>query len=98
VRKRLSFARLATDDLDEVWNYSEEKWGRAQADRYTTEIAARCADLADGKIVPQEISLKSGRYLRIRSGSHFIFLRELPDELRVVRVLHDRQDVRAALD
>jgi toxin ParE1/3/4 len=73
VRKRLSFARRATADLDEVWDYSEGKWGRDQADRYATEIARRCGDLVDGKIVPQEISLKSGRFLRIRSGSHFIF-------------------------
>jgi toxin ParE1/3/4 len=97
VRKRLSFARQATVDLDEVWDYSEEKWGRDQADRYTTDIAKRCDDLADGKIVPQEIRLKSGRFLRIRSGSHFIFLRDMPDELRVVRVLHERRDVKAAL-
>jgi toxin ParE1/3/4 len=97
VRKRLSFARRATADLDEVWDYSEEKWGREQADRYTTEIARRCGDLVDGKIVPQEIRLKSGRFLRIRSGSHLIFMRDMPDELRVVRVLHERRDFKAAL-
>jgi toxin ParE1/3/4 len=83
--------------LDEVWDYSEGKWGRDQADRYATEIARRCGDLVDGKIVPREIGLKSGRFLRIRSGSHFIFLRDIGDELRVVRILHDRRDAEAAL-
>lgn len=50
-----------------------------------------------GKVIPQEIELESGRFLRIRSGSHFIFLREMTDELRVVRILHERQDVETAL-
>lgn len=97
MRKRLSFARQATTDLDEVWDYSEEEWGREQADRYTTEIARRCDDLLEGKIVPQDIKVKRGRFLRIRSGSHFIFLRDTPDELRVVRVLHVRRNIKKAL-
>ena len=97
MRKRLSFARRATADLDEIWDYSEQKWGKEQAVHYASKIAARCGDLVDGKIVPQEIRLKSGRFLRIRSGSHFIFLREMPDELRVVRILHERRDAEAAL-
>ena len=97
VRKRLSFARRATADLDEIWDYSEQKWGREQAVRYTGEIAARCGELVDGTIVPQEIKLKSGCFLRMRSGSHFIFLRDMPGELRVVRVLHERRDFEAAL-
>jgi toxin ParE1/3/4 len=90
-------ARSATADLDEIWDYSEKEWGREQADCYATEIAMRCNELADVNIIPQEISLASGRFLRIRSGSHFIFLRDLPDELRVIRILHERRDTKAAL-
>jgi toxin ParE1/3/4 len=97
VRKRLSFARRATADLDEIWDYSEQKWGREQAIQYAAEIAARCEGLVDGTIVPQVITLRSGRFLRIRSGSHLIFLRDMPNELRVVRILHERRDAEAAL-
>jgi toxin ParE1/3/4 len=98
VRKRLSFARRATADLDEIWDYSERNWGREQALRYTSKIVARCNELVEGKTIPLEIELKSGRYFRIRSGSHFIFIIEMPDQLQVVRILHPRQDIEAALD
>jgi toxin ParE1/3/4 len=98
VRKQLSFARRATADLEEIWDYSERNWGKEQAVRYASEIAARCSEFADGKIISQEIDLRSGRFLRIRSGSHLIFLRELPGELHVVRILHERPDAEAALD
>ncbi|HEX8466904.1 MAG TPA: type II toxin-antitoxin system RelE/ParE family toxin [Allosphingosinicella sp.] len=97
MRKRLSFARRATADLDEIWDYSEQNWGREQAIRYTTEIIARCGELVEGKIVPQEIELKSGRYFRIRSGSHFIFISEMPDQLQIIRILHQKRDIEAAL-
>jgi toxin ParE1/3/4 len=97
VRKRLSFARRATADLDEIWDYSERNWGREQAVQYASEITTRCGALVEGKIVPQKIRLKNGRFLRIRSGSHLIFVREMPDQLQVVRILHERQDIEAAL-
>jgi toxin ParE1/3/4 len=97
VRKRLSFARRATADLDEIWDYSEQNWGREQAIHYTSEIIARCGELVEGKIVAQEIELKSGRYFRIRSGSHFIFISEMPDQLQIIRILHQKRDIEAAL-
>jgi len=97
VRKRLSFARRATADLDQIWDYTEQTWGREQAVRYASEIVTQCGALVDGEIVPQEIRLKSGRFLRLRSGSHFIFLRDMPNELQVIRILHERQDAEAAL-
>jgi toxin ParE1/3/4 len=98
VRKRLSFSRRATADLDNIWDYGELHWGREQADRYASEMTARCNAIVEGSLVTQEIMLKNGRFLRMRSGSHFILLRELPDRLQVVRVLHERQDFEAALE
>src|SRR4051812_31231728 len=97
MRKRLSFSRRATADLDQIWNYTERHWGRQQAELYASEIAGRCRALIEGRIVPREISLNNGRFLRLRSGSHLIFLSEMPDQLRVVRILHERQDVETEL-
>jgi toxin ParE1/3/4 len=71
--------------------------GREQAFRYVSEIASRCEAAAKESIIPQEIKLKSGRFLRVRSGSHFIFVRDLPDEFHVVRILHERGDAEAAV-
>ena len=96
MRKRLSFARRATTDLDEIWEYSERNWGREQALRYLSEITARCEALAEGEIIPREVEFESGRFFRIRSGSHFVFLRDMSHELRVVRVLHERENAEAA--
>jgi toxin ParE1/3/4 len=39
----------ARRDLGEIWDYSAEQWGTAQADRYIRLITAACDTLATGR-------------------------------------------------
>ena len=96
--KRLSFSPRATADLNEIWDYTEERWGREQAYAYVSRLVADCRSVLAGDKLPRTIEHKSGTLLRVRSGAHAAFLTEAPDGLRVVRVIHLKRNVDAELD
>jgi len=98
VTKRLSFSRRATADLNEIWDYTEERWGREQAYAYVSSLVADCRAVLAGDKPGQTYEHISGALVRIRSGAHAAFLNQAPDGLRVVRVIHLKRDVVAELD
>jgi toxin ParE1/3/4 len=82
----------AHDDLDQIWEFTAERWSVEQADRYIQDIADTFADLAQGKRAGRAIpEIRSG-YYRCPVGKHVIFYLIDAKELRIVRVLHQRMD------
>jgi len=83
---------LAQVDIDEIWDYTFEHWGDAQADRY--------ARLIENAIKMAASNPKRGRacddlrtgYFRLSAGSHVLFYRIVGDKIDVVRVLHQSMD------
>lgn len=45
---RLLLRPRAVRDLDQIWTYTSERWGKAQAERYLRAIRAECSALASG--------------------------------------------------
>jgi toxin ParE1/3/4 len=90
--KTLVFSPAAVADIDEIWNYSAANWGPAQADRYTDEIRDACNELAAGRRQGRKVDVRPG-YLKLSTGSHVVFFRDLGVQLEITRVLHSRQDV-----
>jgi toxin ParE1/3/4 len=88
---RLSPAAEA--DVDEIWDYSEERWGRPQANRYVRDLDATCTGLAEGRV--SSISAEDIRpgYRKAACGSHMIYFRYVGEEVEVVRILHQSMDV-----
>ena len=80
-------SRRAESDLDEIWDYSAERWGREQANRYLgalREIERVALDPSRGR----SLSVRGRSYHQYRSGSHMIFYREMDRGIQIVRVLH----------
>jgi toxin ParE1/3/4 len=84
----------ALEDINNIWIYTAENWSIEQADRYYNliideiEYIVRNFDMAldFGKI------RKSYRYSKVKS--HLIFFKEnKPNEIEIVRVLHERMDI-----
>jgi toxin ParE1/3/4 len=84
--------------LNEIWDYTEQHWGREQAYSYVSRLVADCRSVLAGDKPPQTFEHRSGTLLRVRSGTHAAFLSQAPDGLRVVRVIHLKRDVQAELD
>ena len=84
----------ARRDLSDIWDYSAEQWGAAQADRYIRLIAAACDALATGRTKGRSAeSIRLG-YFRQTVGSHVLFYRARKrGGVEIVRILHQRMDV-----
>jgi toxin ParE1/3/4 len=84
----------ARADLSEIWDYSAEHWGSAQADRYVRLIAAACSALAAGRITGRKIDAIRPGYVRHPVGSHVVFYRaHRSGGIEIVRLLHRRMDI-----
>jgi toxin ParE1/3/4 len=88
----------ARRDLSEIWDYSVEQWGNAQADRYIRLIAAACAGLAAGRITQRSADAVRPGYFRHAVGSHVLFYRaRRGGGIEIVRILHRRMDIERQL-
>ena len=84
---------LAEADIDEIWDYSEERWGRLQADRYVRDLDATYAGIAEGRVPSLSAEdIRSG-YRKAACGSHVIYFRSVGEDVEVVRILHQSMDV-----
>ena len=88
----------ARADLDDIWAYGADRWGAAKTEAYVREIVSICADLAAGHRIGLSAEYIRHGYLKYLVASHVIYFRQpVPAEIHVVRILHQRMDVAAAL-
>lgn len=86
------FTPKARQDLDDIWDFTVERWGSAQAERYVVTIVRVCQDLAAGRRFGREAGMVREGYLTYRTGAHVVFFRGVDDEVEIVRILHERMD------
>ena len=82
----------AERDLEDIWLYTLEQWGSAQADRYVDTLAAAFVELARSpKMASACDHIRTG-YRRRGVERHMIYLRITDFGIVIVRILHDRMD------
>ena len=88
----------ADEDLQDIYIFSEEKWGTKRAEKYTFDLFETFELIGDNP--------KMGRLRRelgqgIRSfphSSHVVFFMEWQGETAIVRVLHASRDFEELFD
>lgn len=89
----------AVEDLSEIWNYTYEVWSENQADKYYELILETCQEIAKSPKLGKNYKEILDEILGFRVGKHIIFFRELnPKEIEVIRILHERMDLKNRLD
>jgi toxin ParE1/3/4 len=88
VRKQ---ARAETD-LIEVWLYTYEQWGEAQADRYLAELEAAIHSLRRHPELGRSSAHIREGYRALSAKRHVVYYTATPSVIQVVRVLHERMD------
>lgn len=83
----------ARADIRDIGDYSDERWGRAQAQRYLDAMADSLDQIAQMPLAGSDQASISPGLRKWRSGSHNIFYRMRGDVVLIVRVLHARMDV-----
>lgn len=84
--------RAASRRIDDIYLYTRDTWGQAQAEQYIRGLFARFEDIAARRVawrdVPPELGVM-GFYCRYER--HYIYWRLLSDgAVGIVTVLHER--------
>lgn len=98
---RLVWSPAAEDDLGEIWNYYSQVASLEVAEKLVREIEIAADRAADNPLLWQ---LRQDIVPRLPGGlrsiplhPYIIFYQLHEDELRIVRVLHQRRDVASIL-
>lgn len=97
-KAKYRISQEAIKDLNQIWVYTLHKWSKEQADRYYNliieEIEFIAGNFMSGKSAEQ--SRKNYRVTEIKS--HLIFYRKVDnDVVEIVRILHQRMDIKKRL-
>ncbi len=63
----------ARADLDEIWEYTAERWSIDQAERYVRAIVDACQALVDGQRQGTAVDHIRKGYFKLSVGSHVVF-------------------------
>jgi plasmid stabilization system protein ParE len=82
----------ASHRLDEIYRYTQERWGTEQADRYVSGLFEAFDKIETRGVMSRPIPAELGadgyffRYQR-----HFVYWRNLPNgDIGIVTILHER--------
>jgi toxin ParE1/3/4 len=92
MKARFVLTPRAQEDLNEIWDYTVERWGLNQAETYTRQLGRDIAAVADRPSLGKECDRVRSGYRMYPSGSHVLFYRQTPDLVDIVRILHERMD------
>jgi toxin ParE1/3/4 len=90
----------AQSDLEQIWDYTCERWSDDQAEMYVREIQRAIELVADNPLIGRSCDEVRAGYRRHAAGSHTLYYRvgASGDLVDVVRILHKHMDVERYLD
>src|SRR5262245_35082847 len=96
---RVILRQKAIDDLTGIWNYTVQQWSESQADNYFEAIKFACKEIGVNPKIGRVYAAISKHLLGFKSGKHIIFYHLISeDEIEVVRILHERMDLKKRLN
>ncbi|UWR87820.1 type II toxin-antitoxin system RelE/ParE family toxin [Phaeobacter inhibens] len=93
----LTLSLKAQSDLEEIWLYSAQVWGRDQADLYLNTLQSVFETLCDLPELAREYEELSPAVRMHQTGQHVVIYRVQGSQLQIIRVLGARQNWRAVL-
>ena len=90
---KLTIRPLAKSDIKKIWRYSHDKWGKRQADKYTTEIGHSIQKLMNKPEQGKNINTIREGYRQLAVQQHLVIYRLTEEEIDIVRVLSKRMNI-----
>ncbi|MAO09483.1 MAG: plasmid stabilization protein [Flavobacteriaceae bacterium] len=88
-------SKQAIADLNDIWVYTFHKWSKQQADRYYDLLIGEIEFIADNYLAGKSVEQTRKKYRVTKLKSHLIFYRKVEnDKVEIVRILHQRMDVK----
>jgi len=95
---KLILRQAAIDDLADIWEYTLATWSENQADRYYKMIKSACSEISVSPSLGKEYVAIAKGLLGYRINKHIIFYYITSnDEIEVIRILHERMDLKQQL-
>ena len=92
-------SRQAVNDLNDIWTYTFHKWSKEQADRYYRLIIDEIEFIADHFMLGKAVDEVRKGYRVTKIKSHLIFYRQGENgTVEIVRILHQRMDIKRRLE
>jgi toxin ParE1/3/4 len=88
-----SLSPEAKKDLLDIHAYTQNKWGRQQAQKYIDALEKRCDELGQSPHLGRERPEIKPGYRSIADGKHVIFYRVGDGGIEILRILHGRMDI-----
>ena len=96
---RYALSPAARTDLEQIWDYSCERWDDDQAEEYVREIQRAIQRIVDNPMIGRACDEVRPGYRKHAVGSHSLYYRSvIGGVINVVRILHQRMDVDRHLD
>ena len=87
----------AQADVDDIWNYTAQRWNIDQAETYINALRDACHDLAAGTRMSRPVDIREG-YRKLLVGSHVLFFKSNEaGQIVIIRILHQRMDTQKHL-
>ena len=95
--KKHTLSPLAQSDIEDIWDFTAERWNIDQAETYVRQIMEAIGVIADKPGLGQSCDDVRAGYRKWPVGSHILFYRVVAGAIDVVRILHERMDVDSQL-
>ena len=95
---RYVLSPAARADLEQIWDYTCQRWDDDQAGEHVREIQRAIERVVDNPMIGRACDELRPGYRKHAVGSHTLYYRIVGDVIDVVRILHQRMDVDRHLD
>ncbi len=99
INKLYRISARAILDLEEIWIYTAENWSIEQADKYYQSLISEIEYVAKFFDSGKPITKIRFGYRSTKVSSHIVFYKKSDDsKVEIVRILHERMDLKRRLD
>ena len=97
-KNKYRISKQGINDLNDIWIYTLNKWSKEQADRYYNLIIGEIEFIADNYFIGISAEQTRENYRVTKVKSHLIFYRKVENDIvEIVRILHQRMDIKNRL-
>jgi toxin ParE1/3/4 len=98
IESNYRISKQAIDDINDIWLYTYHTWSKTQADSYHDLIFKEIERVSENFILGRSVDHIRKNYRVTKIKSHLIFYNKSADgKIEVVRILHQRMDVKKKL-
>lgn len=95
---KLLLSPQATNDLEDIYEYTLKTWGSSQAEKYQDELYDSFLSIADKPLIGSIYYYKKGDYRKLNINRHLVFYRIKDGNCLIIRILHERMDLKTQID